>query len=267
VIRINCSFPIYVLPKDANWAVRLLKFVSEQFGLSVLRQERVFTINTAQPDLFLRPGTVIDVDNAALGRTSPGRFRVVSGTMRICAGHTEVDLKLRELRPKPLDAWFAARSPGTQKMIAWMAGGAVACILAFGAYAVLNYPSPQVFWAWVGRNIRDIVASGLLMLCWLPYWSTMDRLESAPLVKRALFVTCAVTSVIAFITWGFSVEALPANANAEAAIRYFDDLRSKAATYIPMIAGLIPWLLIIVDRLGLSVLGGILKAIKDNAGR
>lgn len=267
MMRINCSFPIYVLPKDANWAVSLLKFISEQFGLSVLRNERAFTFDTERPDLYLRPGTIVDVDSDTLGRTPTGKFRVLGGTVSIRAGLTEVDLKLRELRPSPLDTWFAARSPDARKTIALTIGSMLACIFGFAAYAVLQYPSPEVFWAWVGRNIRGIVALGLLMLCWLPYWSTKDRLESAPLAKRVLFVTCTVTGIIAFISWGFSVQALAANADNTAAIKHLNDLGSKARTFFPMIAGLIPWLLIIVDRLGLGVFGSVLRAIKDNVAK
>jgi len=85
MIRINCSFPIYVLPKDANWAVKFLKSISEQLELSVLRDEQVFAIDTERPDLFLRPGSVVDVDGTTLGRTNPGKFRVLSVTMRIRA--------------------------------------------------------------------------------------------------------------------------------------------------------------------------------------
>lgn len=264
--RINCTFPIYVLPQDANWAVTLLKFVSEQFGFSVLREEKEFTINADHPDLFLYPRVVVDVEGQALGRTEPAKFLVTTWALRVNNDGTEIELKLRELRPSPLDAWFARLPVGTQKVIVWTIAAASLCVFTFSGLALAHYPEPLAFWAWVGRNIRDIVALGLLLLAWLPYFWAADRLENAPLVKRILFVLCLVVSIAAVVGWGVSVEALEPSASSEASIEYLNNLKCRAATLIPMIVSLIPWLLIIVKRLGLDVLALVLKAMKESLG-
>jgi hypothetical protein len=262
--QINCSFPIYVLPKDANWLVKCFKSVSEQFGFSLLKQEQKFTISTEHPDLFLRPRVAVDVEGPALGRTQPAKFVVTKWTLRVSDNATEIDLMLRELKPSPFDAWFASRSDGTRTAIAWTAAGALLGIFIFGAYALWNYPSPTAFWAWVGRNIRDIVALGLLLLFWLPYFWAAGRLENAPFAKDVLLYFCLVASMIAFVGWGFSVEPLPTSASTEDSIKYLDHLKSNARTLVPILASLSPWLLIIVKWLGLDVIASALAMVKDS---
>ncbi len=247
---INCRFDSYQLPNNAGWFRQRCLAVCEQFGLSCFRQECSFEIVTEHPEVFLSTERSFTIQGALVNQAQevkliPLKWAVEYGDNQA----TRINMIAGELKFSPFDRWFGTISHSSRVVIGIVLVELCALMIGFGAYAVLAYPDPDFFWAWVARNTTVIGAVGLPAIIIVGGIQLGKRYEGnfAPVLAFCLTiflwpVVCAAW--VLFIAPPMTTQSYT---------KYLEDLRANAGVGAAVFVSLSPWVVLVMKALGLDL--------------
>jgi hypothetical protein len=261
--RVTCRFQEYKLPEKPSWLDRLLMPVSETWGLPGYRQDKSFTLTLEHPELFLVPKARFSVSGALAQRPEPVEFEIVKWTFRLEAeDRPEIDLAAREIKLSPLQRWFANSPDGKQYAIAVVAVLLPLMVAGFCALAIWNYPDPRGLWAWFGQHVRGIVGWSLFVLVLIGgLWAYAKTRKSAFTQNVLLFLWGVSIWVVPLIWLQVSLPPRPFSGNPDEYIQYLDFLRARFGTFALLLAGIVPWLTLLLKWLGWDLLASVVGLV------
>ncbi len=251
-----CKFHEYALPTTPDWLDRRLMPVSETIGTSGYRLDKSFTLNLEHPELFLIPRLRFFVAGSMVQREKPVEFEVVRWTFRYESwNQSTIDLVVREVKLTPFERWFSSLPAGRQYFLAGAAVVLSLAIVGSGVYAIMHFPNPDWFWAWFGHHVRSIVGWGLFSLLLISDMWAAIRFSKSPFRQNVLlFVLSFSALVVPFVWLSVSSPPQPLSGSPVEYIQYVDYLRSRLSTLVLLLAGIIPWLALVLKWLGLDLL-------------
>jgi hypothetical protein len=262
-IAIRCHYIEYIPPPNANWLDwTIITPLCETFGLPFSRQTRHVTITTEPQTPALNAGLELAIDAATLQRSQPARFRVSKLNYFVNNGMLETEAELIELKPPPIQRWYANLSDLARVAIAAATILSLFFLTAFAFYAVTNYPQPIDFWAWVGKNIRG----GLTMILGISFlsalvWSNRGGIENSWVqdIANLLFGTLAIGAPMGW--WMASEPNQAMTGSPQVYIDYLNQLISQWQTLTPMLIGLLPWATMIFKWMGWDMVSSVMDTM------
>lgn len=268
--RVTCRFQEYSLPEKPSWGDPLLMAIAETWGLPGYREEKSFSLSLEHPELFLLPKAkfAVSPELAKVKRSEPVEFEIVKWTFRLEAeDRAEIDLLIREIKPSPLQRWFAGLPDGKQYAVATSVVLLPLAVAVFLALAIWSYPEPRGLWAWFGEHVRGIVGWSLFVLLFAGgIWVYAKTRKSAFTQSVFLFLWGVLIWVVPLIWLQVSRPSRPFSGNPDEYIQYLDFLRTRFSSFSLLLAGFVPWLTLLLKWLGWDLLAsaaGLLFKKKD----
>jgi hypothetical protein len=236
---LHCHLAEYTLPPKASLLDRLMLPIAETLGTAGYRHIHKFDV-TSEGSATLQKDSELTIDAATLQRpTKSAKFRVVVVEYKVQNHQLEIEVELKEIKPAPLQRWYAGLSDQTRVMVTYTSLTLFIGLVIFSTVVYTQYPEPLWFWGWVGQNIRGLVSASLFILFLAGLvWSNTKPDSWLQDMTSGMFGLLAVGAPVGWMM--ASAPPAPMSAPQES-IAYLNHLLSQWQTATPLLAGVVPW--------------------------
>ena len=259
--KLNFQFQEYKLSeKDKGFIDPPMMFIAELFGLPCYREDVNFSLMLEEPELLLDRKSEFYVSGSVIaGRENLTEFKIKRWTYGIDKKkEPEVTVYLDEVKPPPIERFFAGLSEDNKKFTVYFTIALVALIILFAFIAIWDYPSPLIFWDFIGTHIRWLIALMLFITTSVFVVWFYTKNKKSTLAREFIGAIGGVLIFAIPIAWGL-VSVPPQIGNEFEPIAYLDFLRSRFLSYILLLAGIVPWITIFLKYFGWDLAVSILS--------
>jgi hypothetical protein len=268
----QCQFYEYHLPNNPSWLDRLLMPVSETLGTPGYRQDKSLHLDLDHPELFLNPKAKFSVHSSLLGRIEPNEveFEVLKRKLRFTEDRKPVIvLSLREVKPKPIERWYAGLPDGWQYGLGATTVVLPLVIIGLIFIVVSQYPNPPWFWLWFAQQVRGIVGWSLFVQLFLLHIWLVFKLRKSEFTQNIfLFIGSLSIFLIPLIWLEVSLPPSELSGSLENTyVEYLNYLRKRLVNIILFFSGTVPWLTLLFKFFGLDLIASFFSLLDEKLKR
>lgn len=183
---------------------------------------------------------------------------------------TEFDyvMTVKEIKPPFIEKALTSLSEDEQRNIIIFSFVAIAIPILLFVLAIINYPNPEWWWSFIGKIIRPLIAVSLAVIPIVAHVWLFFRLEHSVILQNLsaiVFVVLIFVGVGLWIQYSGMPQEFYGKPNEN--ILYLNHLREQTTVTLLAIAGIAPWLAIILKYLGLSLLPSLITQAAKTWGK